>query len=251
MQVLKAGGHRLFENDPMTAAVVSEMLLDLETNGMDAVRKYSRNLDDWEPASFELTPAQMADAIAATAAASDCRYGFLPGKRAAFCRGAAWNAVAVGSRTPSGCLARTQTYPGQCRGQLCSRRALPDVRLRANEHHPRQSRRRKDGLGLHASGEGPGLLSGHDQRHGQGRCGPAICPWRCAGIGHDGFRPGGCACGRHPMWRWQQVRRRGQAAALWALRDRSAGRTDRNPRDCRRPRRSGPGGLRSAGPGRA
>ncbi len=64
MQVLKAGGHRLFENDPMTAAVVSEMLLDLETNGMDAVRKYSRNLDDWEPASFELTPAQMADAIA-------------------------------------------------------------------------------------------------------------------------------------------------------------------------------------------
>jgi sulfopropanediol 3-dehydrogenase len=64
MRILKEGGHRLFEKDQQTAAIVSEMLLDLEAHGMDAVRKYSRQLDGWDPASFELTPAQVAEAIA-------------------------------------------------------------------------------------------------------------------------------------------------------------------------------------------
>ena len=50
MKVIKHGGHRLFENDPETARVVSEMLLDLERDGMDAVRKYSQQFDDWDPA---------------------------------------------------------------------------------------------------------------------------------------------------------------------------------------------------------
>ena len=49
------GGHRLFENDPETAKVVSEMLIDLEKHGMDAVRKYSRQFDDWDPPDFELS----------------------------------------------------------------------------------------------------------------------------------------------------------------------------------------------------
>ena len=63
MKIIKPGGHRLFEKDPQTAAVVSEMLLDLERNGMDAVRKYSRQLDAWDPASFELTDPQIEQAI--------------------------------------------------------------------------------------------------------------------------------------------------------------------------------------------
>jgi len=54
MKIFKNGGHRLFENDPETAKVVSEMLLDLEKNGMDAVRKYSSKFDEWNAESFEL-----------------------------------------------------------------------------------------------------------------------------------------------------------------------------------------------------
>ncbi len=64
MRIYKNGGHRLFENDPETARVVSEMLLDLEKNGMDAVRRYSAKFDDWNPDSFELTEKQIDDAIA-------------------------------------------------------------------------------------------------------------------------------------------------------------------------------------------
>jgi sulfopropanediol 3-dehydrogenase len=63
MKVIKTGGHRLFERDVDTAATVSAMLLDLEKNGMDAVRKYSQRFDDWTPDSFRLDPAQIESAI--------------------------------------------------------------------------------------------------------------------------------------------------------------------------------------------
>jgi sulfopropanediol 3-dehydrogenase len=64
MKVIKAGGHRLFEHDAETAATVSSMLLDLEKNGMDAVRKYSQKFDDWNPNSFLLDSKQIESAIA-------------------------------------------------------------------------------------------------------------------------------------------------------------------------------------------
>ena len=64
MKVIKAGRQRLFEQDSETAATVSRMLLDLEKNGMDAVRRYSREFDEWDPPSFRLTPLQIEAAIA-------------------------------------------------------------------------------------------------------------------------------------------------------------------------------------------
>lgn len=63
MQILKHGTHRLFEHDSETAAIVTRMLVDLEKHGMDAVRRYSQQFDDWAPEDFELSPAQIAAAI--------------------------------------------------------------------------------------------------------------------------------------------------------------------------------------------
>jgi sulfopropanediol 3-dehydrogenase len=63
MKMFKEGGHRLFEKDPETSRVVSEMLLSLERNGLDAVRKYSKQFDEWDPASFELSERQVSEAI--------------------------------------------------------------------------------------------------------------------------------------------------------------------------------------------
>jgi sulfopropanediol 3-dehydrogenase len=63
MRIYKNGGHRLFENDPETQALVSQMLLDLEKNGMDAVRKYSEKFDSWNPGNFELSDAEVNKAI--------------------------------------------------------------------------------------------------------------------------------------------------------------------------------------------
>lgn len=64
MQVIKEGGHRLFEDDPETARYVAELLARLRREGMDAVRALSAQFDDWSPRSFELTPAQVDEAVA-------------------------------------------------------------------------------------------------------------------------------------------------------------------------------------------
>ena len=64
MNVIKEGGHRLFEEDQETTRYVREMLDDLRKNGMDAVRKYSQKFDDWNPDIFELTEQQISEAIA-------------------------------------------------------------------------------------------------------------------------------------------------------------------------------------------
>jgi len=64
MRVIKEGRHRLFESDPECAATVSRMLLDLEQNGLEAVRRYSRKFDDWNPPDFELSAAEVVRAIA-------------------------------------------------------------------------------------------------------------------------------------------------------------------------------------------
>ncbi|MBN1491076.1 MAG: histidinol dehydrogenase [Phycisphaerae bacterium] len=64
MQCIKSGGHRLFEKDPETVRVVSEMLSELQRDGMDAVRRYSRKFDDWSPDSFELDAEQIEKVIA-------------------------------------------------------------------------------------------------------------------------------------------------------------------------------------------
>ena len=63
MKIFKEGTHRLFETDSETAEVVKNMLIELERKGMDAVRRYSANFDDWNPPSFRLSDSQIRDAI--------------------------------------------------------------------------------------------------------------------------------------------------------------------------------------------
>jgi sulfopropanediol 3-dehydrogenase len=63
MKIIKDGKHRLFGQDPETARIVSEMLSDLERNGIEAVRRYSTKFDDWNPQSFELSEGEIQRAI--------------------------------------------------------------------------------------------------------------------------------------------------------------------------------------------
>jgi sulfopropanediol 3-dehydrogenase len=48
--------------DPAVSERVSEMLSRIERDRIDAVRAYSRELDHWDPESFEITAAQIAQA---------------------------------------------------------------------------------------------------------------------------------------------------------------------------------------------
>ena len=63
MRIIKEGGHRLFEEDEETTRYVSEMLRKLRQEGMTAVREYSRAFDQWAPDDFELSKAQIEEAI--------------------------------------------------------------------------------------------------------------------------------------------------------------------------------------------
>ena len=64
MQIIKDGGHRLFEEDEETTRYVAQMLGDLRSRGMDAVREYSQRFDEWAPADFELSDAEIEEAAA-------------------------------------------------------------------------------------------------------------------------------------------------------------------------------------------
>ncbi len=63
IKIFRNGGHRLFDSDPQTDQIVSEMLRELERDGMDAVRKYSQQFDDCSPEQFELSSRQIQQVV--------------------------------------------------------------------------------------------------------------------------------------------------------------------------------------------
>jgi len=105
MKVIKDGGHRLLANDAETAAVVSGMLLDLEKNGLDAVRRYSEKFDHWKPADFELSAAEIREATR--------KLDPQVVKRVIFCSGKVFYDLRAGRRIPG-------TVTGGPRSLQCS-----------------------------------------------------------------------------------------------------------------------------------
>lgn len=63
MKVIKPGRQRLFETDAEAAATVTRMLIELERDGMDAVRRYSKEFDRWDPSEFRLDQNEIEHAI--------------------------------------------------------------------------------------------------------------------------------------------------------------------------------------------
>ena len=55
---LKRPEARSASDDPAVAQRVSEMLLELQRDGEDALRRYARDLDGWERDDIELTRAE-------------------------------------------------------------------------------------------------------------------------------------------------------------------------------------------------
>jgi sulfopropanediol 3-dehydrogenase len=64
MKIIKSGNHAIVGTDDETKTVVSAMLSELERDGMDAVRKFSKQFDRWDPPIFELTPSEIQRAVA-------------------------------------------------------------------------------------------------------------------------------------------------------------------------------------------
>lgn len=63
MKIIKMGGHKLFKRDQRITDYVSKMLFDLEKWGMDSVRQYSMEFDNWNPPYFDLSIKEINHAI--------------------------------------------------------------------------------------------------------------------------------------------------------------------------------------------
>ena len=148
MKIYKDGGHRLFENDPETAKIVSEMLLDLEKNGMDAVRKYSKKFDDWDPDDFELKPSQIQEAIDKLDPQVKKDTEFCQSNVRKFAEAQMATLQPLETEIMEGVTLGHKHIPVNVVGQLHPRRHISHVWLRPNEHNSRQSGGRQNGQWL-------------------------------------------------------------------------------------------------------
>ena len=140
MNVIKEGGHRLFEEDPKTTTYVSEMLRELEKNGMDAVRKYSKQFDDWDPENFELSESQIEEAISKCEDQLIQDTDFCQSNVRKFAEAQRTTMLPLEVEIRPGVIFGTQAYSCQLCGKLCSRRKISDVWLCSDEYYSGQSR---------------------------------------------------------------------------------------------------------------
>ena len=206
---------------------VSDILRDIEHGGLDAVRRWSRDLDGWAPDTFVVPEAGYAAAEAELArrAQGAHRLRARPGPRPSRGRSARRCRTSGSSRGRASCSA-TGT-PGRGGRRLRARRALPDARVLVHDDR---------------GGEGRGRRAGRRRapRRSPAAASTRRCCTRCATSGADvvlalgGVQAlaamafglvDGAHARRHARRRRQRVRRRGQAAAVRARRHRPARRT--------------------------
>ena len=246
---VKEGKHRLFEDDPETARVVSEILHDIEKGGMDAVRKLSEKFDAWNPPSFELTPEQIAGATASLSqeAIDDIAYcqenvrrfaqaqrdtlleleteirpGIVLGHR--HIPVSAVGSYIPGGRYPMFGSAQMSIIPAKVAGVETVVACTPPVK----------------GEGFYPTTIHAMAAAGADRIFVLG----GVQAMAMMAFGLEDVPAVDVLCGAG-----KQVRRRGETPVVRPLRDRPSGRSDRNPHHRRRHGRPGAGRLRSAGPG--
>ena len=230
---------------------VSEMLLEIERDGEDALRRYSRELDGWEPATSSSRARRSTRAEASTPELRE----HLERRASASRRSPAPSAATLSDLERRG-RPRRRRGPSARAGRRVGAYLPPGrVPLLASRVHDRAG----------AEGRGRGDASSRARRRGAAAPVIPACVHAAAICGADrvfalggvqalaamAFGLGGDRAGRHDRRRGQRVRGRGQAPALRARRHRPARRAvgDRGHR--RRRRRPRARRRRPARPGRA
>ena len=199
MKIIKDGGHRLFENDRETAAYVGEMLDQLRRRGMDAVRELSEKFDGWSPPSFELSDAQIAEAIKQCPAelVRDTEYCQANVRRFAEAQLATLRSLEIESR-PGVWLGHRHIPVGSV-GSYVPGGRYPMFGSAQMSIIPAKVAGVSTVVGLHAAGEGRRVFPGDDQRDEAGRCRSHLRAGRGAGDGTHGIRDGGGAACRYSL----------------------------------------------------
>ncbi len=252
-RTLKAPGRQVppAQQDPAVVARVTEMLTTIEREGLDAVRRYAKELDHFDGDQLELDRADIArsgdELDPALRRALELgaertrrlRHRPPPGARRFRRRAGPWPARRLPLRT------------GVARRRLPARRAVPAARQRVHDRRRGQGRGRRHGARLHAAaarrrGERGGAV--HRPPH---RRRPRLRPRRRPGARRDGLRAARRTARRHARRCRQRLRRRGEAPAVRPGGDRPPRRPVGGRRHRRRHRRPRDRGRRPARPGRA
>ncbi len=191
------------------------------------MRELSQKFDNWSPASFKLTPAEIERAIGAGAQARSRRHQVRAGAGAQFRAEAEGDAARPRSRDAARRRARPQAHPGELDRLLRAGRALSDGRLGAHVDRHRAGRRREAHHRLRAAVQGR-AASGDRGGDAFRRRRRDFRARRRAGGRRHGARHRDHRRGRHDRRAGQRLCRRGEAAIVRPRRHRSPRRPDRD-----------------------
>ena len=201
MKIIKHGGHRLFEEDAETSRYVFEMLQNLRKNGMDAVRKYSREFDQWDPPSFELSESEIKEAIGRCDDQVIRDTDYCQANVRAFAEAQLATMQPLEVEIRPGVVLGHKHIPVDSVGSYIPGGRYPMFGSAQMSIIPAKVAGVKTGGGVHSSGQGRRVLPGNHQRDEEGRRGPHLHPRRCAGLGADGVWAGRCRARRCPLRR--------------------------------------------------
>ena len=123
---------------------VAAMLRDIEAGGIDAVRRYSRELDGWDPESFVVSDAEFERARDELDAGADGAHRLRAGAGARLRRGPARHAHRPARRACGpGVVARASPHPRRRGRRLRAGRPLPDARVVVHDRLRGEGRRRR------------------------------------------------------------------------------------------------------------
>ena len=218
MKVIKQGQQRLFEQDAETAAVVSRMLMDLEKNGMDAVRQYSRRFDEWDPPSFRLSPRQIEEAIGELDEQAIRDTDFCQANVRSFAEAQLRTMLPLEVETRPGVMLGHRHIPVHSVGSYIPGGRYPMFGSAQMSIIPARVAGVKHITACTPPVKGKGWYPATINAIAKAgrRCG--LRAGRRTGDGVDGVRTGWCRAGGHSLRRRQQVRRGGQAAVVRPVR---------------------------------
>ncbi len=195
MKVVKEGKHRLFEEDEETSKYVREMLQKLKKEGMDAVRKFSSEFDDWSPPSFELSETEIREAIDKCDEQLIKDTDFCQQNVRRFAEKQLATMLPLEVESSPGVILGHKHIPVGCVGSYVPGGVYPMFGSAQMSIIPAKVAGVKSVVCCTPPIKGKGSLSSHHQRHEKGRGRSHLCPGRRTGLCPHGLRHGRGAAG--------------------------------------------------------
>ena len=230
---------------------VRAMLDDIEQNRDEAVRRYARDLDRWERPEFRVSDAEIAAARKAVSPVFKDDFAFCKKQVTDFAKRQRDSMHEFEAEVGDGITLGQKIIPVETVGCYIPGGKYPLISAAIMSVATAKVAGVPHVIGAAPPRDAQGIFPATLYALAEVGCRRDLHHRRRAGVRRHGLRLRRHAPRRHDHRSRQSLRRRGQAPAVRSGRHRPAGGPDRDPRHCRRQRRSGARRHRSARPGRA